>query len=112
MHVQQSSVEWCSSLWLKVAQEVDPGLKRTVIVASKFDNRLKEFAERWEVSLVQFIYSDGSCNRAGEVFERELSVALQRRRCIISTRAKKGLNPLAKTGLQEQQIGIVSHTVV
>lgn len=48
--VQQSSVEWCSSLWLKVAQEVDPGLRRTVIVASKFDNRLKEFAERWEVS--------------------------------------------------------------
>ncbi|GAQ92749.1 Vacuolar sorting protein VPS1 [Klebsormidium nitens] len=49
LFLQQSSVEWCSSLWLKVAQEVDPGLKRTVIVASKFDNRLKEFAERWEV---------------------------------------------------------------
>lgn len=47
--MQQSSVEWASSLWLNVVQEVDPGFTRTVFVASKFDNRLKEFAERWEV---------------------------------------------------------------
>ena len=75
--MQQSSVEWCSSLWMHVIQEVDPNFQRTVrsvlqillltsqhatfrvdqlmmhllqvVVASKFDNRLKEFAERWEV---------------------------------------------------------------
>ncbi len=28
---------------------MDPYFQRTVIVASKFDNRLKEFQERWEV---------------------------------------------------------------
>ncbi|KIY98072.1 hypothetical protein MNEG_9891 [Monoraphidium neglectum] len=42
LFLQQSSVEWASSLWLHVVQEVDPTF-------SKFDNRLKEFAERWEV---------------------------------------------------------------
>ncbi|KXZ53084.1 hypothetical protein GPECTOR_8g76 [Gonium pectorale] len=49
LFLQQSSVEWASSLWLRVVQEVDPYFQRTVIVASKFDNRLKEFQERWEV---------------------------------------------------------------
>lgn len=49
LFLQQSSVEWASSLWMHVVQELDPALQRTVIVASKFDNRLKEFAERWEV---------------------------------------------------------------
>lgn len=49
LFLQQSSVEWASSLWLHVVQEVDPTFSRTVMVASKFDNRLKEFAERWEV---------------------------------------------------------------
>ncbi|CAI5520090.1 unnamed protein product [Closterium sp. Naga37s-1] len=47
--LQQSSVEWCSSLWLDVVRRADPQLRRTVVVASKFDNRLKEFSERWEV---------------------------------------------------------------
>eukprot|EP00899_Mesostigma_viride_P015033 jgi/Mesvir1/23530/Mv18231-RA.1 len=49
LFLQQSSVEWCSSLWLHVVQEVDPTFRRTVMVASKFDNRLKEFSERWEI---------------------------------------------------------------
>lgn len=49
LFLQQSSVEWCSSLWMHVLQEVDPGFSRTVMVASKFDNRMKEFNERWEL---------------------------------------------------------------
>uniref|UniRef100_A0A061RLP0 Dynamin-related gtpase n=1 Tax=Tetraselmis sp. GSL018 TaxID=582737 RepID=A0A061RLP0_9CHLO len=49
LFLQQSSVEWASSLWLHVIQEADPSFSRTVLVASKFDNRLKEFSERWEV---------------------------------------------------------------
>ncbi|KAI3702844.1 hypothetical protein L6452_28597 [Arctium lappa] len=47
--LQQSSVEWCSSLWLDAIREIDPTFRRTVIVVSKFDNRLKEFTERREV---------------------------------------------------------------
>ncbi|MCL7029003.1 hypothetical protein MKW94_007450 [Papaver nudicaule] len=47
--LQQSSVEWCSSLWLDAIREIDPSLKRTIVVVSKFDNRLKEFTDRWEV---------------------------------------------------------------
>ncbi|KAK9077486.1 hypothetical protein SSX86_005823 [Deinandra increscens subsp. villosa] len=47
--LQQSSVEWCSSLWLDVVRKIDPTLQRTVVVVSKFDNRLKEFTERREV---------------------------------------------------------------
>ncbi|KAK3426999.1 hypothetical protein EUGRSUZ_F03311 [Eucalyptus grandis] len=47
--LQQSSVEWCSSLWLDAIREIDPSFRRTVIVVSKFDNRLKEFSDRWEV---------------------------------------------------------------
>ncbi|XP_020106035.1 dynamin-related protein 5A [Ananas comosus] len=49
LFLQQSSVEWCSSLWLDAVREIDPTFKRTIIVISKFDNRLKEFTERWEV---------------------------------------------------------------
>lgn len=41
LFLQQSSVEWCSSLWLDVLREIDPTFRRTVIVVSKFDNRLK-----------------------------------------------------------------------
>lgn len=41
LFLQQSSVEWCSSLWLDTIREIDPAFKRTIIVVSKFDNRLK-----------------------------------------------------------------------
>ena len=49
LFLQQSSVEWCNSMFLPVVQEVDPLLHRTILVTSKFDNRLKEFHQRWEV---------------------------------------------------------------
>lgn len=49
LFLQQSSVEWCSSLWLDAIREIDPSFRRTMIVISKFDNRLKEFTEKWEV---------------------------------------------------------------
>lgn len=49
LFLQQSSVEWCSSLWLDAIREIDPTFRRTVIVVSKFDNRIKEFTDRWEV---------------------------------------------------------------
>ncbi|RZC90619.1 hypothetical protein C5167_029752 [Papaver somniferum] len=48
LFLQQCSVEWCSSLWLDTIREIDPMLKRTTVVVSKFDNRLKEFTDRWE----------------------------------------------------------------
>ena len=41
LFLQQSSVEWCSSLWLDAVKDIDPGFRRSVIVVSKFDNRLK-----------------------------------------------------------------------
>lgn len=41
LFLQQSSVEWCSSLWLDAIRDIDPTFKRTMIVVSKFDNRLK-----------------------------------------------------------------------
>lgn len=41
LFLQQSSVEWCSSLWLDAIRELDPTFRRTIIVVSKFDNRLK-----------------------------------------------------------------------
>lgn len=41
LFLQQSSVEWCSSLWLDVIKSIDPNLQRTIVVVSKFDNRLK-----------------------------------------------------------------------
>lgn len=43
LFLQQSSVEWCSSLWLDAVREIDPLLKRSIIVVSKFDNRLKVY---------------------------------------------------------------------
>jgi len=41
LFLQQSSVEWCSSLWLDVVKSIDPTLQRSIVVVSKFDNRLK-----------------------------------------------------------------------
>lgn len=41
LFLQQSSVEWCSSLWLDAIREIDSSFRRTIIVVSKFDNRLK-----------------------------------------------------------------------
>ena len=41
LFLQQSSGEWCSSLWLEAIREIDPTFRRTMIVISKFDNRLK-----------------------------------------------------------------------
>ena len=41
LFLQQSSVDWCSSLWLDAIRDIDPTFRRTVIVVSKFDNRLK-----------------------------------------------------------------------
>ncbi|KAL8171912.1 LOW QUALITY PROTEIN: hypothetical protein V2J09_023716 [Rumex salicifolius] len=49
LFLQQSSVEWCSSLWLDAIRDIDPTFRRTIVVVSKFDNRLKEFGDRWEV---------------------------------------------------------------
>ncbi|XP_039819194.1 dynamin-related protein 5A-like isoform X3 [Panicum virgatum] len=42
LFLQQSSVEWRSSLWLDTIREIDPSFRRTIIIVSKFDNRLKE----------------------------------------------------------------------
>lgn len=41
LFLQQSSVEWCSSLWLDAIRDIDPTFRRTIIVVSKFDNRMK-----------------------------------------------------------------------
>lgn len=57
LFLQQSSVEWASSLWLHVIQEVDPTFARTVMVCSKFDNRMREFKESWEVD--KFLSASG-----------------------------------------------------
>ena len=41
LFLQQSSVEWRSLLWLDTIREIDPSFRRTIIIVSKFDNRLK-----------------------------------------------------------------------
>ena len=41
LFLQQSSVEWRSSLWLDTIREIDPSFRHTIIIVSKFDNRLK-----------------------------------------------------------------------
>lgn len=78
LFLQQSSVEWCSSLWLDAIREIDPTFKRTIIVVSKFDNRLKEFSDRWEV--------DRYLSASGYLGEntRPFFVALPKDRSIVS----------------------------
>lgn len=41
LFLQQSTVEWSCPLWLHKLKEIDPAFRRTIIVLSKFDNRLK-----------------------------------------------------------------------
>ncbi|KAH6781047.1 Dynamin related protein 5A [Perilla frutescens var. hirtella] len=78
LFLQQSSVEWCSSLWLDAIREIDPTFRRTIIVVSKFDNRLKEFSDRWEV--------DRYLSASGYLGEntRPFFVALPKDRSIVS----------------------------
>ncbi|GER53864.1 dynamin family protein [Striga asiatica] len=78
LFLQQSSVEWCSSLWLDTIREIDPAFRRTIIVVSKFDNRLKEFSDRWEV--------DRYLSASGYLGEntRPFFVALPKDRSIVS----------------------------
>ena len=59
-------MEWCSSLWMHVVQDVDPQFQRTVVVSSKFDNRLKEFGERWEVD--RYLSAAGYLNQNVQPF--------------------------------------------
>ncbi|KAG7594845.1 Dynamin-type guanine nucleotide-binding (G) domain [Arabidopsis thaliana x Arabidopsis arenosa] len=49
LFLQQTSVEWCSSLWLDALREIDSSFRRTIVVVSKFDYRLKDFSDRREV---------------------------------------------------------------
>lgn len=57
LFLQQSSVEWCSSLWLDAIREIDPTFRRTVIAVSKFDNRLKVCVCFVFVYLTYFFYN-------------------------------------------------------
>ncbi|XP_071736666.1 dynamin-related protein 5A-like [Rutidosis leptorrhynchoides] len=76
--LQQSSVEWCSSLWLDTIREIDPNFRRTIIVVSKFDNRLKEFTDKWEV--------DSYLSASGYIGEnaRPFFVALPKDKAVVS----------------------------
>ncbi|KAL8507636.1 hypothetical protein ACS0TY_018249 [Phlomoides rotata] len=78
LFLQQSSVEWCSSLWLDAIRDIDPAFRRTIIVVSKFDNRLKEFSDRWEV--------DRYLSASGYIGEntRPFFVALPKDKSIVS----------------------------
>ncbi|KDP20233.1 hypothetical protein JCGZ_08632 [Jatropha curcas] len=78
LFLQQSSVEWCSSLWLDAIREIDPTFRRTIIVVSKFDNRLKEFSDRWEVD--RYLSASGYLGES----TRPFFVALPKDRSTIS----------------------------
>ncbi|KAL6535729.1 Dynamin-related protein 5A [Orobanche hederae] len=78
LFLQQSSVEWCSSLWLDAIREIDPVFRRTIIVVSKFDNRLKEFSDRWEVD--RYLSASGYLGENTKPF----FVALPKDRSIVS----------------------------
>ncbi|KAL3652566.1 Dynamin-related protein 5A [Castilleja foliolosa] len=78
LFLQQSSVEWCSSLWLDAIREIDPSFRRTIIVVSKFDNRLKEFSERLEVD--RYLSASGYLGENTKPF----FVALPKDRTIVS----------------------------
>lgn len=51
---------------MHIVQEVDPNFHRTVVVSSKFDNRLKEFGERWEVD--KYLSAAGYLNQNVQPF--------------------------------------------
>ncbi|CAA0815983.1 Dynamin-related protein 5A [Striga hermonthica] len=96
LFLQQSSVEWCSSLWLDTIREIDPAFRRTIIVVSKFDNRLKEFSDRWEV--------DRYLSASGYLGEntRPFFVALPKDRSIVS-------NDEFRRQIAQVDTGVMSH---
>ncbi|KAJ0977407.1 hypothetical protein J5N97_012881 [Dioscorea zingiberensis] len=111
LFLQQSSVEWCSSLWLDAIRDIDPTFKRTIVVISKFDNRLKEFTERWEV--------DSYLSAGGYLGEntRPFFVALPKDRGVVSneefrrqisqvdTDVRRHLRENIKGGFNEEKYG-------
>lgn len=46
--LEQSTVEWANTISLEYCREVDPSLKRTIFVSTKFDNRIKELRTKDE----------------------------------------------------------------
>lgn len=56
LFLQQSSVEWCSSLWLDAVREIDSSFRRTIVVVSKFDNRLKVLLECLNTQSLKFMF--------------------------------------------------------
>ncbi|KAL0049185.1 hypothetical protein WJX82_008406 [Trebouxia sp. C0006] len=111
LFLQQSSVEWCSSLWMHVIQEVDPNFQRTVVVASKFDNRLKEFAERWEVD--RYLSATGYLHPNAKPFfvalpkDRSLTASSEWRQAIqqVDSAVLSHLRTEVAGGFDEEQFG-------
>lgn len=111
LFLQQSSVEWASSLWMHVVQSVDPGFTRTIMVSSKFDNRLKEFSERWE--LEKYLSASGYLPANVQPFfvalpkERSHSSSSAWRKAIqkVDESIKKHVRTNIEGGFDEQRFG-------
>jgi succinate dehydrogenase flavin-adding protein (antitoxin of CptAB toxin-antitoxin module) len=55
--LEQSTVEWCNTQVRPMVQKVDPNFERTIIVTTKFNNRINQFRSKEEVDA--YMSTDG-----------------------------------------------------
>jgi len=111
--LQQASVEWTSSVWLDTIARIDPEFRRTVVVVSKFDNRLREFSVRHDADAFlsaagilpdhvrPFFVSLPRETRYGEVGRRDFQMRLVE----AEQEMLQGLERLEEGGFDEQRFG-------
>ncbi|KAL0490286.1 dynamin, partial [Acrasis kona] len=58
--LEQSTVEWCNTTVRPMIQKVDSQLERTIIVTTKFNNRINQFRNKEEVD--GYLSADGHLN--------------------------------------------------
>lgn len=78
--LEQSTVEWANTVSRPIVQEIDPTFSRTILINTKFDNRMKEF----NTALMANKYLSGEEWAIGTAKKKPFFISLPVRR---------GLNP-------------------
>lgn len=63
--LEQSTVEWCNVEVRPIVEQVDPDLSRTILITTKFNNRVNQFKNKKEVDMY---FNDSGCLRDKKMF--------------------------------------------
>lgn len=104
-------MEWANSIMRPIVTQVDPQLKRTILIATKFDNRVKELRSRDEA--VQYLRGEGLPANARAFF---LSLPVERHAApaelqdLIEMRYISDYEHLVGIGMRPCEAAVAPHT--